>query len=219
MGDALNDDAGKYFSTRLAFDPRRAEVWRHVTRYLQQWVASDASVLDLACGYGDFVASVTTTGKRVGIDLHPQVAEFLPGDVEAHVGDATELSRFDDGSFQVVFASNFLEHLDHAAVDRCLSEILRVLAPAGHLILVQPNFRLAPRTYFDDYTHRTIFTDQSLADLLVARGFELVHVERRFLPMTMKSRMGAGSRLVPLYLRLPYRPLAGQMLHVARRPR
>jgi hypothetical protein len=33
--------------------------------------------------------------------------------------------------------------------------------------------------------------------------------------MTMKSRLSRAHRLVPLYLRLPYRPRAGQMLVVA----
>jgi SAM-dependent methyltransferase len=212
------DDVTGYFGTRLSFDPARATVWGHVARYLQRWIPHGASVLDLACGYGDFVAAVRSSGRRVGMDLHPDLATFLPPDVTAEVGDATDLRRFDSASFQVVFASNFLEHLDHSSIDRCLAEIYRVLNPGGRLILVQPNFRLAPRTYFDDYTHRTIFTDRSLGDLLAARGFEPVHTEARFLPMTMKSRLRGGSRLVPLYLRLPYRPLAGQMLHIVRRP-
>ena len=82
---------------------------------------------------------------------------------------------------------------------------------------MQPNFRLRPREYFDDYTHRTIFTDRSLGDFLTASGFAVEHVERRFLPLTMKSRLSFGHALVPLYLRLPYRPLAGQMLVVAGR--
>ena len=215
----MADDVSKYFSTRLAFDPVRATVWGHVTAYLQQWIPAGASVLDLACGYGDFVASVKTTGRRVGLDHNPQLPDFLPDDVESVVGDATDLSGFPGATFQVVFASNFLEHLDHESVDRCLAEVHRVLSPGGRIVLVQPNFRLAPKTYFDDYTHRTIFTDRSLSDLLVARGFELVHVEPRFLPMTMKSRLRGGSRLVPLYLKLPVRPLAGQMLHIAQRPR
>ena len=117
-----------------------------------------------------------------------------------------------------MFASNFIEHLDHDAIDRLLAGIRRVLRPGGNLLLVQPNFRLAPKQYFDDYTHRTIWTDRSLTDLVTAAGLPVVHVEPRFLPLTMKSRLSFGHRLVPLYLRLPYRPLAGQMLVVARRP-
>jgi hypothetical protein len=118
----------------------------------------------------------------------------------------------------VVFASNFLEHLEWDAIDRCVAGAWRVLRPGGRLLLVQPNFRLQPGAYFDDYTHRTIFTDRSLSDYLAVQGFEIEHVEARFLPLTLRSRLSWGHKLVPLYLRLPYRPLAGQMLVVARRP-
>ncbi len=212
------DDAGSagYFSTRLAPEAARAAVWGHVTAYLQRWIPPDGVVIDLAAGYADFAANVRAR-RRIAIDLNPALPSLVAPGVEAIVGDATDLSTFADGSIDAVFASNFLEHLDHEAVDRCLAEIHRALRPGGRLLLVQPNFRLAPGAYFDDYTHRTIFTDRSLADLLVARGFTLVRVEPRFLPLTLKSRLKSGHRLVPLYLRSPYRPLAGQMLHIAER--
>lgn len=209
----------EYYETRFTYDPARAEVWRHVAAYLQRWVATDDGLLDLAAGYADFTRSVTAR-RKVAIDTNPGLPGYLAdSDVEAIVGDATDLSTFLDGEFATVFASNFLEHLDHDAVDRCLVGVHRVLRPGGHLLLVQPNFRLAPKRYFDDYTHRTIWTDQSLTDLVAARGFDVVHTEARFLPLTMKSRLSFGAALVPYYLKVPpaLRPLAGQMLVVARR--
>ncbi len=217
----------RYYETRFTPDPARAAVWGHVAEYLQRWVESDGDLLDLAAGYADFTRSIRARHK-VAIDLNPALVDFVRahqpsdpdgrGEIETVIADATDLSPFPDGRFATVFASNFIEHLEHAQIDALLPEIKRVLAPAGRLVLVQPNFRLAPRRYFDDYTHRTIWTDQSLSDLLVAAGFELELVEPRFLPLSMRSRLSFGHRLVPLYLRLPYRPLAGQMLVVARRP-
>lgn len=210
----MPDDA--YFTTRLGADPARAAVWRHIVRYLQRFIPPDGAVLDLAAGWGDFIAAVQAP-RRVALDQRPDLAEVVPAGVEAVVGDAVDLAMFPSGTFHTVMASNLLEHLTFDDVDRCLDEVHRVLQPGGHLLLVQPNFRLAPRNYFDDYTHRTIFTDRSLADRVAARGFEVVRVEPRFLPLTLKSRLRAGHRLVPWYLRLPWRPLAGQMLVVARR--
>ena len=141
-GSAASGSAG-YFATRLAPEAARAEVWRHVTAYLQQWIPADAVVLDLAAGYADFAANVRAR-RRIALDLNPELPTLVAPGVEAIVGDATELSRFADGEIDAVFASNFLEHLDHDAVDRCLAEIHRVLRPGGRLLLVQPNFRLAP---------------------------------------------------------------------------
>ena len=216
----------RYYETRFTPDPARAAVWAHVARYLQRWVDRDGDLLDLAAGYADFTRAISAR-HRVAIDLNPALIDFVTGDfaggpdpssrIEAIVADATDLGSFADGRFATVFASNFIEHLEHHQIDALLPEIRRVLTPGGRLILVQPNFRLAPRRYFDDYTHRTIWTDQSLSDLLVAAHFDIEHVEARFLPLSMRSRLSFGHRLVPAYLRLPYRPLAGQMLVVARR--
>lgn len=205
-----------YFDTRLGADTARAAVWGHIARYLEQWTPADGAVLDLAAGWGDFAGAVTAR-RRVAFDRRSDLAAVVPPGVEAVLGDVVDLGVFPDATFDTVMASNLLEHLEHADVDRCLDEVRRVLRPGGHLLLVQPNFRLAPRTYFDDYTHRTIFTDRSLADRVTAQGFEVVRVEARFLPLTLKSRLRAGHRLVPWYLRLPWRPFAGQMLVVARR--
>ena len=117
-----------------------------------------------------------------------------------------------------MFASNLLEHLEWPSIERTLDEVRRALKPGGRLILLQPNFRYCAGTYFDDYTHRTIFTHVGLADLLASRGFEVERVVPRFLPFSFKSRGPKWGFLVALYLRLPWRPLARQMLVVARRP-
>ena len=139
-----------------------------------------------------------------------------PG-VTPEVGDCSDLRRFEDGSFDVVFASNLLEHLDRDLASRLLAESMRVLRPGGRLILMQPNFRLNPGRYFDDFTHVAIYTDASLADFLAAEGWTIETVLARFLPLTLKSRGSGLSFLVPWYLRSPVKPLAGQMLVVASR--
>jgi ubiquinone/menaquinone biosynthesis C-methylase UbiE len=207
-----------YYETRLTPNEKRAEVWRHIAAYLAPWVDADGALLDLAAGYADVTRS-SAAARKVAIDSNPRLPQLVGDNIEAIVGDATDLSAFDEGEFTTVIASNFIEHLDHDIIDALLDDVHRVLHPGGHLVLIQPNFRLAPRRYFDDYTHRTIWTDTSLSDLLVAHGYRLSRVEPRFLPLTMKSRLSFGHRLVPLYLRLPYRPLAGQMLLIAERPR
>jgi SAM-dependent methyltransferase len=58
------------------------------------------------------------------------------------VGDCLELGKSEDGSFDVVFASNLLEHPYREASNRLLTDAKRVLRPGGRLILVQSNVRL-----------------------------------------------------------------------------
>ena len=94
-----------------------------------------------------------------------------------------------------------------------------MLRPGGRLILLQPNFAFCSRTYFDDFTHLQIFTHNGLRDLLEMAGFPLHEMQPRFLPVNMKSTLKYTPPFLPLivraYLRLPYRPKAGQMLLVA----
>lgn len=205
-----------YFDTRYTPDDRRAPVWRHIVRYLSSWIPSDAAVLEIGAGYCDFSNAVAAV-SRTAVDRDPTFVHHAGAGVRTIVSSCDDLSVLANGSFDVVFASNLLEHLERPVLEATLAEVTRVLRPCGRLVLVQPNFRLCPRQYFDDYTHVAIFTDRSLPDLLEAHGFHRRHVEARFLPLTMRSRLSGGHRLVPLYLRLPWRPLAGQMLVVADR--
>ena len=176
----------------------------------------DADVLELGAGYCDFSNAVAAR-SRIAIDQDPAFAQYAAAEVRTLVGACDDLSSVEAASVDVVFASNLFEHLERPFLLKTLAEVHRVLRANGRLVLVQPNFRLCPRQYFDDYTHVAVFTDRSLPDLLETVGFRRRHIEARFLPLTMKSRLSFGHRLVPLYLRLPWRPLAGQMLIVADR--
>jgi len=207
-----------YFDTRLRHDPRRERVWPYLTRYLQRFVRDGAAVLELGAGYCYFINNVAAS-RRVAVDLSPAMLEWKRDDVEGVVGDAAEYLR-NAGSeqFDFILASNFFEHFEWDALGEMIGNVVKVLRPGGRLAVVQPNFRLAPRRYFDDYTHRAIFTDVSLQDWLAAAGLKVIRSEPRFLPLTVKSRLGGLSFLVPLYLRLPFRPLAGQMFVLAEKP-
>ena len=224
MTDARTEvaaDAGKrsgYFRTRMSQQPSRGPVWEHICRYLERFVSADAAVLELGAGWCDFSNQVRAA-RVVAMDLDDVVTAAAAPHVESVVGDCTDLSRFDDGEFDVVFASNLLEHLQRPQTERLLAGAARVLRPGGRLVLMQPNFRLDPGRYFDDYTHVSIYTDRSLADHLGALGWNVDVVMPRFLPLTLRSKASRLTFLVPAYLRSPIKPLAGQMLLVASTPR
>ena len=75
-----------------------------------------------------------------------EVLNALPGSAVDHVGNASDLSRFGDGSFAELYASHVLEHLDHKGeMQAALREWLRVLAPGGRLYVSVPDLsELAP---------------------------------------------------------------------------
>jgi len=219
MTTPVNESARAYFSTRFTADPRRADLWRHLTNYLARFVPKDAAVLELGAGYCFFINQVPA-GRRVAVDAGPHVRSAAAAGVEVHEGNALAYLRdAPPAEFDFVLASNFLEHLEWPDLDTLLPLLFRVLRPGGRFAVIQPNFRIAPRRYFDDYTHRTVFSDVSLRDWLASGGFHIILGTPRFLPLTVKSRLGAFSFLVPLYLRMPWRPFAGQMFVLAERPR
>ena len=207
-----------YHDVHLPEDPARAVVWRVIAEYVERWVPTDAHVLEVGAGYCGWINAVRGA-RKVAVDEWPDVARHASQSVEAVVLDAsTGLSRFADASFDLVLASNVIEHFEPDAAAALVGEIVRLLRPGGRLIVIQPNFRYAYRYYFDDYTHRSMFTHVSLANLLRSRGLRMLRVEPRFMPYSMReSRLPVTPWLVRAYLRSPIRLWAGQMLLVAQK--
>ena len=208
-----------YHEAHLSADPARTVVWQAIARHLESWIPLQGSVLEIGAGYCDWINSVTAR-RRVAIDIWPELPTFAAPGVEPIVLDlATDLGTLPAGTFDAVLASNLLEHLAPDTVPVVVTGVARLLKPGGRLLIVQPNFRYAWRSYFDDYTHRSIFTDVSLPNLLRAHGFTIELVQPRFMPYSMRgSRLPIRRWLVAAYLRSPLRPMAGQMLVIATRP-
>lgn len=204
-----------YFETRYAFDPGRAKVWRALCDHLQTEIPASATVLDLGPGYGDFINQIRAK-KKYAMDLHAGSKDSLAADVTFIQGSALDIP-LPEASVDVVFASNFLEHFDDRDLEVLFAQLRKVLSPRGRLVLVQPNYFYSFREYWDDYTHKKAFSHRSIGDFLGAQGFTVRRMEPRFLPFTFKSRLPKSYWLTRLYLNLPYRPLAKQMLVVADR--
>ena len=203
-----------YHQVRFAYDRRRAAPWKAIARYLQRWIDPNANCLELGAGYGEFSKSIRAA-RKWALDQNPSLPEYWGPEITPLIQDALAPLPVESSSVGTVFASNFFEHFTPEEGRQILGEALRVLRPGGRFIAVQPNFRLEPRRYFDDYTHKTIYTDEGFRGFLESSGFRVVHAEPRFTPFTMKSRWPTAEWMVDLYLGLPYRPLAGQFLVIA----
>ncbi|MBW4439361.1 MAG: class I SAM-dependent methyltransferase [Pleurocapsa minor GSE-CHR-MK-17-07R] len=212
------DYQNSYFQSRFQPHEERDRIWNEIAAYLQaRYIPTDAHVLDLGAGYCSFINQIVAT-KRFALDLFPRLGDYAAPGVESIISTCTDLSRFNSASLDVVFSSNLLEHLTRDNIDQTMNEVLRVLRPGGYFLMIQPNFRFCSREYFDDYTHLQVFTHVSLPDWLMSRGFKIHRVEPRFIPFSFKSRLPKWPILARIYLRLPWRPLAKQMLVVAQRP-
>lgn len=205
-----------YHDSRLPPDPRRAVLWRALWRYhFRQQIGPDDTVLDLGCGYGEFINNVVAR-RRIALDAWAGFERYVATGVETIVAPVTDLSAVPDGCVDFAFASNLLEHLTQQDCAATLAGLRAKLSGRGRLTLLQPNYRYAAAEYFDDYTHISVWSHVSLADFLVANGYEVTEVRPRFLPLTIKSHLPVWPILIDLYLRSPVKPLGKQMLLSAR---
>lgn len=208
---------GEYQAAHLPEHPARAGVWRVVAAHLARWIPAQAHVLEIGAGYCHWINNVTAA-RRVAVDLWPELPRHAAPGVEAQVLDVAQLDTLGDAAFDTVLASNVLEHFAPDAAASLVASIAARLKPGGRVLIIQPNFRYAYRHYFDDYTHRSIFTHESMASLLRATGFTIELVQGKFLPYSMRgTRTAPPAWLIKAYLLSPIKPKAGQMLIVARK--
>lgn len=200
-----------YHKTRFKYDPGRVKVWRAITEYLQPYVGLNKTVFDLGAGYGDFI-NLIKAKKKYALDISADVKDYINEDVVFINKPATSLGDIPARSIDVVFASNLMEHLDRSELDQTMNGVRRCMKKGGTLILIQPNYQYAYKNYFDDYTHKAVFSHLSLADAMYEYGFEPIKVVPKFLPLTLKSRLPKSYILTKLYLASPVHPLGKQML-------
>jgi SAM-dependent methyltransferase len=196
----------------------RADVWRVLTaEFFQRFVAPDATVLDLGCGYGEFINNVAA-GRKFAMDLNPDSAGALRSEVTLLAQDCSAVWSLASDSLDLVFTSNFFEHLpDKDALSRTIAEAHRCLRPGGRIIAMGPNIRCVAGAYWDFWDHHLALTHLSLSELLTLRGFRVDRADEAFLPYTLVNARRYPLWMLRCYLRLPvaWKYFGGQFLVVA----
>jgi SAM-dependent methyltransferase len=214
-------DLGKEYQQRFAARARyRDSVWQVLVRdFFQNYVDPSGAVLDLGCGWGEFIRHIDAR-RRIAMDLNPDMPSRVGSGVETILQDCSQTWPVANASLDVVFTSNFLEHLpDKDALRRTLQEAWRCLKTGGHIICLGPNIRFLHGAYWDFWDHLLPLTDRSMVEILTLTGFAVERVEPRFLPYSMSQGFTPPIGFIPLYIRLPFlwRILGKQFLVVARK--
>jgi SAM-dependent methyltransferase len=144
--------------------------------------------LEVGCGEGTNLARLVRHGRPVGIDRYVEKARFAAESLPAArlaCADACALP-FRDGTFASVLVRDVLHHLPEPR--RAAEEAVRVLAPGGTLVMIEPNGRnplvalqarvIAAEARLREFTPTTVQTllaGLPLADVRVemAQGFPL----------------------------------------------
>lgn len=219
MNKSDQDTLSRQYQARFAESADyRDGVWQQILRhFLQAHIGVDKTVLDLGCGWGEFSRNVQAR-KRYAMDLNPDAAQFLGEGVEFLQQDCSADWPLANDSVDVVFSSNFLEHLpDKAAIDQTLAHARRVIKPGGRIICMGPNIKAVPGAYWDYWDHYVPITEQSMAEALQLAGFEPKQVIDRFLPYTMSDGRQVPALFIAAYLHLrpAWKLLGKQFLVIA----
>jgi len=159
--------------------------WEVRRRFLREELRPGERILDLGCGQGAFIGAARAAGAdAVGADVAEaalQRARHRHPDVPFVLVPWDGPLPFDDGAFDLVWASEVIEHVGDTG--RWLSEVRRVLLPGGRLLVTTPSHGrgrvlLGGMERFceplGDHLH--LYTKRSLLSVLGEFGFAQVAV-------------------------------------------
>ena len=166
----------------------RVAVWKILTRqFFSRWIPPQATVLDLGCGWGEFINQIRAE-RKYGMDLNPDLPAKLVPEVAFLAQDCSEPWALPDETLDVVFTSNFFEHLpSKESLRRTLDQAFRCLRPGGQIICLGPNIKFLPGSYWDFWDHCLALTEASLSEGLRLAGFAVDRAIDRFLPYSMSQ--------------------------------
>ncbi len=132
-------------------------------------------ILEIGCSGGPLIQQLHADGYTnvTGIDISEEAIGICQknGLSDTHVMDAQALA-FPDNSFNIVIASDVLEHLSDAS--QALCEWRRVLKPDGMLIVFVPAFQFLWSFHDELNRHFKRYRQTELRELLTVSGFIVV---------------------------------------------
>ena len=139
-------------------------------------IQNNSSILDLGCGRGEFLNEFINNGMEGhGIDISDFAIEFCPKAKINVIDIEKEKIPYLDNTFDVVYSKSFVERFYYP--EKVFNEIYRVLKPGGTIITLTPEWQYIYLSFFEDFTHRTPFTNLSLREIQEMSGFKDIEVE------------------------------------------
>lgn len=109
---------------------------------IDKYIMGGTTIADIGCGCGIYSLHYAEKNYNIiSIDVVPKHIETLKRialkkklRIDAYVGDAVNLERFDDNSVDIVLCLGPLYHLtDIAEQKKCINECRRIVKPGGHI--------------------------------------------------------------------------------------
>lgn len=166
--------------------------WHHMKfNYVKGKLQSPEKLLDIGCGPGTFIGTLSGTITSFGVDISAtqiQYANKIYGSDSKKFFHCMATSLpFADEIFDVVTIIEVLEHLPNETTGAILREVRRVLKNNGTIIITTPNYNsywpllekvvnLLGDVQYDEQ-HITHFNPTSLKNVVKLAGFSNVNTE------------------------------------------
>jgi O-antigen chain-terminating methyltransferase len=172
--------------------------WDHKYLRLLDDLERGAPILEIGCGSGGLLAYLGQRGfsNALGIDISAEQVELArKRGVRAERVDVFEhLAEYAD-AFDAIVAVDVLEHFGRDELLQLAHLMFRALRPRGRLLIQTANAAgLFPRqVIYGDLTHLTVFTPESLSQLLRAEGFvDVAAYETGPIPIRLRGRLNVA---------------------------
>jgi len=142
-----------------------------------------AHILEVGCGLGQFLYFLRKQGYEnyLGIDIGEEQVELCRHYVTESVQRIVDTRLFllsQPKAYDAIVFIDVFEHLDDDELLPILDAVSGALTESGKLIISVPNAACitALMTLYGDLTHRRLFTEGSIHQLLSSAGFENIQI-------------------------------------------
>ncbi|MCB1144240.1 MAG: class I SAM-dependent methyltransferase [Leptospiraceae bacterium] len=195
----------------------RDKMWKILCKnFFQKFIPEESVVLEVAAGYCEFINNIHAQ-KKIAVDINTDTKERANKDIEVIINKSSDLSGIQSNTVDVVFMSNFLEHIPKEEILLTFKEVNRILKKNGKLLILQPNIKFVGNDYWMFFDHITPLDHHSLTEALLLTGYRIDTCIPRFLPYTTQSALPKSLLLIKIYLMLPFlwRFFGGQTFVIA----
>ena len=107
----------------------------------------------------------------------PQQVKYETCDIEYVYGSMTDLAYFQEGTFDLIWSGESIEHITTEDAEKVLSQAYKLLKPGGKLALDTPNRRATKLQFPNSYIHpehKLEYYYEDLCKLLEKQNFKII---------------------------------------------
>ena len=165
---------------KVLFEKNSRDIKKNLTNFLVTNFDKEKKILDLGCGYGNFLYFTHFLGYKnvTGVDISTEEIAICRDNFSEYnliQDDIFEYLEKTQDTFDVIYLSHVLEHVPKERLDSLLQNFKKILNDGGVIIIVIPNcasYFNAGVSRYADITHEFGFVDKSLRQLFIVNGYK-----------------------------------------------